>query len=251
MATIFEATSFHFSPPAQLAWARRVLIKPFASVDSPYPVTSSPALIESIIAGIRRVTDAEILIADGTRNGTPIYPIYQSLKYNFSRVLLLDVKDSIFLELENPLVEFYASPTFWVPNLVLRSDYLISVAPFHVADGRGRYTIANLLGLLPLNPKKGQHELPDYQGLKGLEIEKVLADLYFTLPFDMGVLEARQRYNYDTDIETGLASQVGKIIVGEPYEVDLLAARLVGAEPEHLALIERGKQVLAESESSQ
>lgn len=250
MATIFEASSFHFNPPAQLAWARRVLIKPYASVNAQYPVTTSPALIESIIAGIRRVTDAEILIADGTRNGTPIYPVYQSLRYNFNKVLLLDAKDSIFLELENPLVEFYASPTFWVPNLVLRSDFLISVAPFHVVGGSGRFTIANLLGLLPLSPRKG-HDLPEYQGLKGLEIEKVLADLYFTLPFDMGILEARQRYDYSDDIEMGTASQYGKIIVGEPYEVDCLAARLIGAQLEHLSLIDRGKQVLVEAESSQ
>ena len=249
MATIFEASSFHFSPPAQLAWARRVLIKPYASVGAPYPVTTSPALIENVISGIRRVTDAEILIADGTRNGTPIYPVYQSLKYNFNRVLLLDAKDSIFLELENPLVEFYASPTFWVPNLVLRSDFLISIAPFHVVGGSGRFTIANLLGLLPLAARKG-HDLPEYQGLKGLEIEKVLADLYFTLPFDMGVLEARQRFDYDQDIDAGTSSQYGKVIVGDPYEVDSLAARLVGEQPEHLALIERGKQMLVETEAS-
>ena len=249
MATVSEASSFHFNPPAQLAWARRVLIKPHASVGVPYPVTTSSTLIENVISGIRRVTDAEILIADGTRNGTPIYPVYESLKYNFNRVLLLDVKDSIFLELENPLVEFYATGTFWVPNLVLRSDFLISIAPFHVVGGSGRFTIANLLGLLPLMARKG-HDLPEYQGLKGLEIEKVLADLYFTLPFDMGILDARQRFNYDQDVDMGTASQYGKIIVGEPYEVDSLAARLVGEQPEHLALIERGKQMLVEAEAS-
>jgi hypothetical protein len=248
MATIFEASSFHFNPPAQLAWARRVLIKPYASIDAPYPVTTSPGLIESIISGIRKVTDAEILIADSTRNGAPIYPIFKSLKYDFNRVLLLDVKDSIFLELENPLQEFYASATFWVPNLVLRSDFLISVAPFHMVGGSGRFTIANLLGLLPLVAKKGHDVLPEYQGLKGLEIEKVLADLYFTLPFDMGILEARQRFDYDQDVDSGTTSQYGKIIVGEPYEVDSLAARLVGAQPEHLALIERGKQLLIEAD---
>ncbi len=250
MATIFEAASFHFRPPAQLAWARRVLIKPYASVSAPYPVTTSPALVESVVAGIRQVTDAEILIADGTRNGAPIYPIYQSLKYNFNRVLLLDVKDSIFLELENPLVEFYASATFWVPNLVLRSDFLITIAPFHVVGGKGRFTIANLLGLLPLVAKKG-HDLPEYQGLKGLEIEKVLADLYFTLPFDMGILEARQRFDYDQDTDAGKSTQYGKIIVGEPYDVDTLAARLIGQQPEHLALIERGKQLLVDAEAAQ
>ncbi len=250
MASTFEAASFHFSPPPQLAWARRVLIKPHASIPAPYPVTTSPELLENIVSGVRRVTDAEILIADGTRSGDPIYPVYETLKYRFNRVLLLDVKDSIFLELENPLVEFFATPTFWVPNLVLRSDFLISVAPFHVVNGKGRFSIANLLGLLPLSARKG-HEVPEYQGLKGLDVEKVLADLYFTVPFDLAVLEAQQRLDYQDDPLSGSSTHYGKVVVGEPYEVDTVASRLVGEQPEHLALIERGRQTLTETGPSQ
>jgi len=231
-----------------MAWARRVLIKPYASTGLPYPVSTSRELLESVITGIRRVTDAEILIADGTPTAEPIYPAYQSLHYDFNRVLFLDVKDSIFLEMENPLQEFYASATFWVPNLVLRSDFLISVAPFHVVRGGGRFTIANLLGLLPLAQTKAG-ETPYYQGLKGLEIEKVLADLYFTLPFDLGIVEAQTRLDYDgVDPSSGESTEMGKIIVGEPYEVDSLAARLAGVHPEHLTLIERGRKILAEEE---
>ncbi len=250
MASVFEARSFRFNPPPQLAWARRVLIKPYASIAAPYPVTNSRDLIENIVLGIRRVTDAEILIADGTRDGSPIYPVYEALKYTFNRVLLLDVKDSIFLELENPLQEFNATPTFWVPNLVLRSDFLISVAPFHVVGGKGRFTIANLLGLLPLSPRKGQ-DLPEYQGLKGLDVEKALADLYFTLPFDMAVLEAEQRLDYDDDPLSGAATHYGKIVVGEPYAVDVIAARLIGQQPEHLALIEQGRQAMTDTGPAQ
>jgi len=230
-----------------MAWARRVLIKPFASTGYPYPVSTSRDLLETIIAGIRRVTDAEILIADGTPNGRAIYPAYQALDYDFNRVLLLDIKDSIFLEMENPLQEFYASPTFWVPNLVLRSDFLISVAPFHVVQGAGRFTIANLLGLLPLSSQSKPGEEPFYQGLKGLEIEKVLADLYFTLPFDMGIVEASLRLDYaEGDPASGKSADLGKIVVGEPFEVDRLAARLAGAPAEHLTLIERGQKILSE-----
>ncbi len=244
MATIHEAKGFHFSPPPEMAWARRVLLKPYVSTGHPYPVSTSRELLDAVISGIRRVTDAEILIADGTPTGEPIYPAYQALHYSFNRVLLLDVKDSIFLEMENPLQEFYASPTFWVPNLVLRSDFLISIAPFHVANGAGRFTIANLLGLMPLaQTKAGESQY--YQGLKNLEIEKVLADLYFTLPFDMGIVEGRTRFDYPVDDPlSGKATDLGKIIVGEPLEVDRLAARLAGVSAEHLTLIERGQKVL-------
>jgi len=246
MATIHEAKGFRFTPPAEMAWARRVLIKPYASTGYPYPISTSREIIDAVIAGIRRVTDAEILIADGHPRGEPIYPAYQALQYSFGRALLLDVKDSIFLEMENPLQEFYASPTFWVPNLVLRSDFLISIAPFHTVNGAGRFTISNLVGLLPLTQSKGG-EPPYYQGLKNLEAEKVLADLYFTLPFDLGIVEAGKLLDYpEGDPASGKTTDVGKIIVGEPYEVDRLAARLAGAHVEHLSLIERGQKVLAE-----
>jgi hypothetical protein len=247
MATIFEATNYHFTPPPQLAWARRVLIKPSASSAYPYPVSTSPDLLESVVSGIRRVTDAEILIADSTPTGAPVYPIYETLRYIFDRVLLLDVKDSIFLEMENPLEEFYATPTFWVPNLVLRSDFLISVAPFHVHRGRGRFSIANLLGLLPLLQSRPGEE-PELQGLRGLDLEKVLADLYFALPFDLGIVEARERLAYIDDPQEGELTHYGKIIVGEPFEVDVLAARLAGVQPEHLSLIEHGLGVLRDAD---
>ncbi len=247
MATIFESTNFHFTAPPQLAWARRVLIKPSASSALTYPVTTSPDLLEAIVSGIRRVTDAEILIADSTPTGAPIYPIYETLRYAFNRVLLLDVKDSIFLEMENPLEEFYATPTFWVPNLVLRSDFLISVAPFHVHRGSGRFSIANLLGLLPLL-QNGTGETPELQGLRGLDLERVLADLYFALPFDLGIVEARERLDYIDDPREGKRTQYGKIIVGEPFEVDTLAAKLAGAQPEHLSLIEHGLGVLGDTD---
>ena len=247
MATIFEATNYHFTPPPQLAWARRVLIKPSASSAHPYPVSTSPDLLESVVSGIRRVTDAEILIADSTPTGAPVYPIYETLRYTFDRVLLLDVKDSIFLEMENPLEEFYATPTFWVPNLVLRSDFLISVAPFHVHRGSGWFSIANLLGLLPLLQSR-PGEAPELQGLRGLDLERVLADLYFALPFDLGIVEARERLAYIDDPQEGELTQYGKIIVGEPFEVDMLAARLAGAQPEHLSLIEHGLGVLRDND---
>ena len=247
MVTVFDARGFRFAPPAQLAWARRVLIKPCACSRHPYPATTSPELLESIVSGIRTVTDAEIIIADSLPTGESIYPNYEALKYHFNRVLMLDAKDSIFLEMENPLQEFFATPTFWVPNLVLRSDFLISVAPYHVQNGAGKFSIANYLGLLPLAAHHPDE--PAYlQGLRNQDVERVLADLYFALPFDMGIVEARQRLDYADDPGRGEATEFGKIIVGEPFEVDMLAAKLVGMLPEHLNLINRSRKLLSSEE---
>ncbi len=240
---IVKDSDFVFVPPKQLSWARRILIKPCAGYRAPYPVTTSPKLLKSIIESIRKVSNADIIIADGTPTGESIYPIYKALGYDFHQVLLLDIKDSIFIEVQNPLTQFYAVESFWVPNVVLRSDFLISVAPFKVCGNSGRFTIANLLSLLPVSKyKKGK--LAGWAALYELGIEKVLADLYFTLPFDLGIIEASQKFFYSTDPTRGDAEEYGKILIGEPYEIDLKASQIAGIECEHLRLIDEGRAQL-------
>jgi hypothetical protein len=206
-------------------------------------VTTTPEILGKIIAGIRKITDADILIADGTPSGESIYPIYQALGYNFHQVLMLDIRDSIFVEVENPLSEPFAVESFWIPNVVLRSDFLISVTPFKVCANSGRFTIANLLSLLPLS-KYPRNKLGSWRSLDELGIERVLADLYFTLPFDLGIVEARQKLVYSEDPTRGKTQEYGKILIGEPYEIDHEALRLAGVDSEHLELIDAGRSQL-------
>jgi uncharacterized protein (DUF362 family) len=233
-------SDFVFTPPPQLAWARRVLIKPCAGYPLPYPVATSPKLLNGIIRSIRKVSNADIIIADGTPGGESIYPVYQALGYNFHHVLMLDIRDSIFIEVQNPLTEFYAVESFWVPNVVLRSDFLISVTPFRVSGRSGRFTVANLLSLLPVS-KYQNGRSGGWGTLYELGIEKVLADLYFTLPFDLGIIEAHQKFSYTDDPAHGQAEDYGKMLVGELHEVDLEAAQIAGVDCEHLRLISEGR----------
>jgi uncharacterized protein (DUF362 family) len=240
---IFNASDFVFNPPAQLSWARRVLIKPCSGYAMPYPMTTSPDILKTIIKGIRKVSDADIIIADGTYGGESIHPIYKTLGYDFRHVLTLDIRDSLFLEIENPLVQFLAESTFWIPNLVISSDFLISVTPFKVHNGNGCFSIANLLNLLQVTKyKRGASS--GWDGLKELGIDRVLADLYFTLPFDLGIIEARQKYYYTNDNTEAKVEECGKILVGEPYEVDKEASALAGLDTEYLRLIEESKSQL-------
>ena len=109
---IFEASEFVFKAPTTVSRARRVLIKPSACYPVSYPVTTSRDMLSVIIKGIRQVSDADILLLDGIPGGGPIYPIYQALGYNFPRVLTLDVKDCIWMEVDNPLPKHLAMPTF-------------------------------------------------------------------------------------------------------------------------------------------
>ena len=233
---IYKSSDFVFTPPPQLSWARRVLIKPCAGYAMPYPVTTSPEILRTIIKGIRKVTDADIIIADSTNSGEPINPIYKTLGYDFRRVLTFDIKDSLFLEIENPLEQFLAGPTFWIPNLVIRSDFLISVTPFKVCNGSGWFSIANLFNLLQVN-KYHRTGRGSWEELQELGTDRILADLYFTLPFDLGIIEARKKYYYTDDPTKGTVEECGKILVGEPYEVDLEASELAGLDTGYLQLI--------------
>ena len=230
---IFRDSEFVFEPPSVVSRARRVLIKPSASYPVPYPVTTSCDILSVIIEGIRRVSEADIILLESTPGGDSIQPIYQALGYNFPRVLTLDVNNCIWVEVDNPLPKALAVPTFWVPNVVLSSDYLITVAPLKVVQGKGNLSLMNLLTLLP-GSKYGGEDQKGWRDLYNLGIDKVVADLYFTLPFDLGIIEARQKFTAQDDPTQGEVEEYGKIFVGEPYQVDCEASETLGLKTGYL-----------------
>jgi hypothetical protein len=237
---IFDAEGFVFEPPPVISRARRVLITPSAAYPTPYPVSTSQEMISTIIESIRQVSDADILILAGTPDGGPVNPIYQSLGYDFPRVLTLDVKDCIWVEVDNPLPKPLIVPTFWVPNVILSCDYLITVTPLKVIQGQGYLSIANLLSVLP-SSKYGNGMPWGWDDLYDLGIEQVIADLYFTLPFDLGIIEARQKFAAEEDPTRGIIEPCGRVFVGEPYEVDREAAKALGLDTDYLGLIKEAR----------
>jgi hypothetical protein len=237
---IFDAAGFVFQPPPVISRARRVLIKPSAAYPTPYPVSTSREMLSAIVEGIRQVSDADVLILAGTPDGEPVYPIYQSLGYNFPRVLTLDVKDCIWVEVDNPLPKPLIVPTFWVPNVILSCDYLITVAPLKVIQGQGSLSIANLLSVLP-SSKYGGGAPWGWEDLYDLGIEQVITDLYFTLPFDLGIIEAHQKFVGEEDPTRGVIEQCDRVFVGEPYEVDNKASKELGIKTDYLDLIKEAR----------
>ena len=237
---IYDASGFVFEPPSVISRARRVLIKPSAAYPVPYPVSTSQGMLSAIIEGIRQISDADILILEGTPGGDSVFPLYQALGYDFPRVLMLDVKDCIWVEVDNPLPKPLTVPTFWVPNVILSCDYLISVSPLKVVGGEGRLSIMNLLSVLP-SSKYGAATPWGWEDLYSLGIDKVITDLYFTLPFDLGIIEARQKFIGEDDPAEGWAEECGKVFVGEPYEVDSEASKMLGIKTDYLDSIKEAR----------
>lgn len=233
---IYEVDEFVFEPPPEVARARRVLVKPFARYPLPYPVSTSRETLAAIVAGIRRVSDADILFLESAAPGFTARQVYQTLGYDFPRVMRWDVEESFTVEVENPLAKPFTMSTFRVPNIILYCDYLISVAPLKICPTGANLTVSNLLGLIP-RTRRGQEPLESNDLFCHPDIEGVIADLYFTLPFDLGIVDARTKFLTGDDPTQGREEDCGLVFVGEPYEVDRETSRFMGVDAGYLRLI--------------
>ena len=234
---IFEAASFVFEPPVEVAFARRILIKPSAGSARPYPVTTSRETLTAVIAGIRKVSAADIVLLEGSAGDEKVHSIYKELGYDFPHTMLLDVDQCAPVAVENPLAKPFVLTTFWLPNVILSCDFLITIVPFKIVAGQGSFSIRNLLSLLPAS--KYQQEVKGFRGVEQSPgIENTIADLYFTLPFDLGIIDGRQKFTGAKDHFHGKAEDYGKIFVGAPYEVDSEASNAAGVTTVYLQLIE-------------
>jgi hypothetical protein len=237
---IYDAASYNFEPPPLVSRAHKILIKPGASYPYPYPFSTSREMLGTVIEKVKQVSDADIIILEGTASGEPVQPIYKSLGYDFQRVLMLDVKDCIWVEIENPLPHPFAVATFWVPNVVLSCDFLITVSSLRTAGNSGVLSVRNLLSLLPVAKyKKGTNA--GWGSLDEFGWDKVLADLYFTLPFDLAIVDGRKKFSATDDSNKGKVENFGKIFEGEPYEIDREATALLGLDQQYLDIIKAGK----------
>lgn len=237
---IYDVEDFVFEPPPEVSRARRVLVKPFARYPLPYPVSTSREVLAAVVAGIRRVSDADILFLESAATGSSARQVYQALGYDFPRVMRWDVEEAFTVEVENPLAKPFITATFRVPNIILYCDYLISVAPFRVLPSGGSLSVANLLGLIPRS-KRVQEPLGTEDLFCHPEVDKIMADLYFTLPFDLGIIDARTKFIVGGDPTQGRVEECGLIFVGEPYEVDAEVSELMGVETKYLHFIESAR----------
>ena len=80
-----------------------------------------------------------------------------------------------------------------------------------------------------------------WKSLYSLGIDRVIADLYFTLPFDLGIIEASQKFTAQDAPTRGEVENYDKVFVGEPYEVDSEASMEMGLKSGYLNLIREAR----------
>ena len=147
------------------------------------------------------------------------------------------------MEGENPLTHAFVAPTFWAPNVLLSSDYLITIYPMKVVGNVPYLSIMNPIILLPVAKYKGD-AVGGWSLLYSLGLNQAVADLYFTLPFDLGIVDATQKLTCLVEPAQGEAEDFGKVFVGEPYELDSELARMLKTPAEYLDLIQTGRTQL-------
>lgn len=240
---IYSAQDFKFNPPRKVAFARRILIKPDASVVAAHPATTSRETLAAVIAGIRRHSDADIIFLEGPSVSERAHEVFKQLGYDFPRVIAVDVRDCSYVEVENLLPKPFVLQSIWVPNVVLSCDFLISVSSFRVVDeATCGFTLKNMLGLLPA-AKYGPGLSLLREKFHRLDLHGLIADLYFTLPCDLGIIDSRLRQ------VGGRVEPFGRVFVGDPAEVDARAAQLAGVRARYLDLIEMGRSMLLQRDS--
>ena len=213
---MFSMVDFSSVIPQEIRRARRVLIKPYAP--SPDKAVRRE-ILERIIAKIRKEGEADILLLESSPADLNMDYIYCEAGYDFPRVLMLDTHDATFVEVENPLIKPFALSTIWLPNILLSCDFLISVSPLRIEEGEGRFSIENPLSLLPKERYAGKNSV------HLLGMDRVIADLYFTFPFDLGIVDGGE-----------------EVFAGEPYKVDREVAELFEVRTDYLDLIQQGEK---------
>jgi hypothetical protein len=82
-------------------------------------------------------------------------------------------------------------------------------------------------------------------------MQQVIADLYFTLPFDLAIIDATVKYWSEGDLPAGRSEEYGKIFMGEPWAADSEACEATGVKADYLHYIAGGQLELDAREHDQ
>lgn len=139
---------------------RPVMIKPNLVNDSPFPVTTHPAFCEAVVAFVRGVTDAPVVVAEGCGDARLETPeVFESLGYTELAqrlgVELMDLNDAPLVRMSRKDCRLH--PEMWLPEAAF--DHLLISLPVLKAHSFSAITgsMKNMMGLLPPRHYAGRH----------------------------------------------------------------------------------------------
>ena len=218
-----------------------VLLKPNLVTGKPFPVTTSPESLAAVIDYVRRWSDAEIVIAEGT--GDPeqtTMAVFHQLGYtrmaSDKKVPLVDLNDAPVTRLENPDCPRF--PEFFMPEIAL--DHFIISVPVLKAHSLSVFTgtLKNMVGFAPPRHYAGSGGIWNKAEFH-IDIHQAIIDLNRYRRADLTLIDASVGM---PDFHLGgpeCDPPVGKLVAGfDPLESDRVAAGMLGLDwrgIEHLA----------------
>jgi uncharacterized protein (DUF362 family) len=169
----------------------RILIKPNLVEALDPPITTPAELIQSIIEYLKTITEAEIIIGEGTASlAYDTYHAFEALGYmqfsNIPGVSLVDLNDEPYARLEMPTCRRW--PVMHLPNIAMDS-FLLSVPVLKAHSLAGvTLTMKNMMGVVP--PSKYQQGGGWKKSSFHQDIQNAVADLNRYRTPDFTILDA-------------------------------------------------------------
>lgn len=220
-----------------VAGAKRILIKPNLVNDSPFPVTTPPALCREVILWLRARTRAEIIIAEGCGDAElETDQVFQNLRYDRMAadlgVALMDLNHAPLVRLTNPANRIF--PEFFLPKIATQS-FILSL-PVLKAHSLARVTgtLKNMMGFAPPKHYSGGgywkkaafHE----------QMHRAIRELNSYILPDLTLMDGSVGLSQYHLGGPPCSPPANRLIAGtDPYGVDQAAAELLGLDPNAIA----------------
>ncbi len=208
-----------------------ILLKPNLVTASHHPVTTSPEACAAVIAYIRKVSEAEIVIAEGTGDAHTDTPAvfsalgYDELAKNY-QVELIDLNEAPLVKREDPACSFF--PEIYLPRIAF-SHFIVSL-PVLKAHSLSTLTgtLKNMIGFAPPRYYAGRFGIWK-KAVFHRHIHRAIRELNRYRTPDLSLLDASIGLR---DYHLGGACcdpPANKIVAGtDPLAVDRTAATLLG-----------------------
>ena len=136
---------------AVLADKSKILIKPNLVDDIPFPVTTPVECVEAIIDYVRSVSDAGIIVAEGSGGPKSTTEVFSELGYSRlaeeKQVRLVDLNGEPLVRSENPSCKIFRE--YYIPKIAM--EYFIISVPVLKAHSFSEVTLSlkNMMGFAP------------------------------------------------------------------------------------------------------